>query len=137
MEKMEKIENEIIEFLKENDEILSEMVYACNSWNGSLEDYYYYDHDEYFYNMFFEKNPEEVARSVYYSSNYNYMDPFVRFNAYGNLETASEYEIKDAIIDGASEIFETWYDLYINNSLENDFNNFDFDELLEKYEEVL
>ena len=134
---MEKIKNEMIDFLKENDDILTEMVYSCYMWDNSLDYYYYYAHDEDFYNTFFENNPEEVARAVYYSSNYNYADDFVKFNAYGNLETASNYEIKDAIIDGAGEIFETWYDLYSDNSLDNYFNNFDFDDLLEKYEEAL
>ena len=136
MEKLKKIENEIIDFLKENDDILSEMVHACYMWDSSLDNYYYYAHDEEFYNIFFENRLDELSRAIYYSNNYNYNDCYIRFNAYGNLETASEYELKDAIIDGASEIFENWFNLYSNNSLDNDFRNFDFDDLLEKYEEA-
>ena len=52
-EDIDKIENnkyeEIIEYLKNDIETLKDLVSECNSWNGSLEDYNYYENDEYFF----------------------------------------------------------------------------------------
>jgi hypothetical protein len=38
----------------------------------------------------------EVARAVFYGD-YRYNDEYVRFNAYGNLESADEWQILDEI----------------------------------------
>ena len=46
------------------------------------------------------------------------MDDYVRFNAYGNLDSVSKYEYEDDLISNAEEIFETWYEEYQNNNVD-------------------
>lgn len=109
--------NIIIEYLKENVDVISELVSECNSWDGSLEDYYWYNHDEEFYDIFFQSK-DEVARAVYYGGdNYRYMDSYVRFNAYGNLNTCCEWEREKDLIDGVEYIFDTWLELYKDDNV--------------------
>lgn len=108
----------LIEYLKENVDVIDSMVNECNSWDGSLESYKWYNHDEDFYETFFESR-DEVARAVYYGGDsYRYMDSYVRFNAYGNLETCCEYDIERDLIDGVEEIFDTWLELYKNDNID-------------------
>lgn len=110
--------NNIIEYLKENVNVISDLVSECNSWNSSLEDYEWLEHDEYFYDTYF-KDKDEVARAVYYGGdNYRYTDPYVRFNAYGNLNTCCEWEREKDLIDGVEYIFDTWLELYGDNNVD-------------------
>lgn len=62
----------------------------CSSCN--LCDKEIYNNDEEFFNTFFEGRPMEVARSIYYG-NYRFMDEYVKFNGYGNIESLNSYEI--------------------------------------------
>lgn len=39
----------VLNYLKENIEVLKDLVAECNCWNGSLEDYYYYENGEDFF----------------------------------------------------------------------------------------
>ena len=111
--KMEKI----LEYLKENVDIIRDLVQDCNSWNGSLDYYVYYENNEEFFNLFFENNPNEAVRAVYYGD-YRYMDDYVQFNGYGNLTSASEWQVEDELKEGVEDIFETWYDLYKDNNVD-------------------
>ena len=54
-------------------DMLKDMVNECNSWNGSLEDYYVYSFDEEFFEMFFE-NPMEAARATFFGNIQNWYD---------------------------------------------------------------
>ena len=84
----------ILEKLKDNlsYEELKDMVYEVNCWNGYLDDLYYYENDEYFFEMMFENKVDEAVRAVCYGD-YNYMDEYVHFNAYGNLDSCNEYQL--------------------------------------------
>lgn len=108
--------NNIIEYLKENADVINDLVCECNSWDGSLEYYHWYNHDEEFYDIFFQSK-DEVARAVFYGGQYRYTDSYVRFNAYGNLETCCEWEQEKDLIDGVEEIFDTWLELYRDNNV--------------------
>ena len=68
----------ILEKLKDNlsYEELKDMVYEVNCWNGYLDDLYYYENDEYFFEMMFENKVDEAVRAVCYGD-YNYMDEYV------------------------------------------------------------
>lgn len=124
--------NNMVEYLRGNIEVLSSLVQDCNSYNGSLEDFIWYEHDNYFYDDFF-RDREEVARAVYYGGDrYNYCDPYVRFNAYGNLETCCDYEREKDLIDNVEEILDTWLDLYKDNNV--DCYDDKFIELVKKLE---
>ena len=125
--------NNIIEYLKENVNVISNLVNECNGCNGSLEDYEWLEHDEYFYDNYFTSK-DEVARAVFYSSQYRYADPYVRFNAYNNLETCCEWEREKDLIDGVEYIFDTWLELYRDDNVDSYDDK--FKELVEKLESV-
>ena len=50
-----------------------------------MDSYIYYN-DEYFFEEYFANNVTEAVRAVCYGD-YRYMDTFVVFNGYGNLES--------------------------------------------------
>lgn len=107
----------ILEYLKENTDVIRDLVSECNGWNGSLEDYCYYENDEEFFQMFFEERIDEAVRATYYGD-YRYTDEYVRFNGYGNLDSVNEYQLEDELQDGVEEIFDTWYELYQDNNVD-------------------
>ena len=124
--------NNIIEYLKENIDTLDEICTECNCYDGSLEYYTWCNHDEDFYDIYF-KDKDEVARAVYYGGdNYRYDDPYVKFNAYGNLNTCNEWERDKDLIDGVEEIFDTWFELYKGYSV--DCSDEKFKELVRCFE---
>lgn len=107
---------QIKEYLENNIDTLKDLVCECNSWDGSLEDYIYYENDEEFFQTFFYNKVDEAIRAVCYG-NYEYMDDYVRFNAYGNLDSCSEYELEKELKDNVEEIFDTWYELHKENKV--------------------
>ena len=111
----------IREYLLNNEETLLDVVSELNSWNGCLENLDFWENDEEFFNTFFN-NPMEAIRATYYG-NYNYNDEYVKFNGYGNIDSYSEYErieeIKDSIDDIVDNLIECYYNIYINEELEN------------------
>ena len=113
--------NEIREYLLNNEETLLDVVSELNSWNNCLENLDFFENDEEFFNTFFD-NPMEAIRATYYG-NYNYNDDYVKINGYGNIDSYSEYErieeIKDSIDDIVDNLIEYYYNIYINEELEN------------------
>ena len=111
----------IREYLLNNEETLLDVVSELNSWNGCLENLEFWENDEEFFNTFFN-NPMEAIRATYYGD-YNYNDDYVKFNGYGNIDSYSEYErieeIKDNIDDIVDNLIECYYNIYINEELEN------------------
>lgn len=108
---------DMINYLQDNVDTLQEMVNEVNSYNGALEEYRWEINDEEFYDIFF-KDKMEVARAVYYGGNsYNYMEEYVRFDAYGNLETTDDYNMRRDLQDGASEILDEFLELYADNNV--------------------
>ena len=111
----------IREYLLNNEETLLDVVNELNSWNNCLENLDFWENDEEFFNTFFD-NPMEAIRATYYG-NYNYNDEYVKFNGYGNIDSYSEYErieeIKDNIDDIVDNLIECYYNIYINEELEN------------------
>lgn len=99
----------MIEKLKEELTIdeLKEMVSELNSWDGSFDDLYYYENDEYFFEMMFGTKVDDAVRAVCYG-NYEYMDDYVHFNAYGNLDSCNEWEYEKEIEESAEEIIERY-----------------------------
>lgn len=108
---------DMINYLQDNVDTLMEMVNEVNSYNDALEEYRWEINDEEFYNIFF-KDKMEVARAVYYGGNsYNYMEDYVRFDAYGNLETTDSYNMRRDLQDGASEILDEFLELYADDNV--------------------
>ncbi len=63
------------------------------------------DFDEYFFETFFQDNPYEAARATHFGK-VNWSDPYIRFNAYGNLETMNDYDVQSEAEDYVEEIYE-------------------------------
>lgn len=115
---MEKITYEdLIEYLKDNTDVLRDMVNEVNSYNGCLDNYVWYNNDEWFYDDFFG-NKDDVARAVYYGGkDYCYTDDYVRFDAYGNLETSNDFELVGDLQEGAEEILDEFLELYADDNV--------------------
>jgi hypothetical protein len=70
--------------------------------NETMQEINYYDdeihyNDDDFFNTYFENKPLEAVRSAKYGD-YNYVDEYVRFNGYGNLESFNTYNLDDYIL---------------------------------------
>lgn len=109
--------------MKENFTIdeLREMVGEVNSWNGGLDYLDYQENDKEFFNTYFYNKPDEAVRATYYGD-YNYMDDYVRFNAYGNLESCSELEYEKELENYKEEIIDAYYE-NINEMDNNELKN--------------
>lgn len=46
------------------------------------------------------------------------MDDMVRFNAYGNLDSCSNYEYESTLLENCEDIFDRWYELYELNCVD-------------------
>ena len=64
-------------------EDLKEMVSEVFSYDGMLEELYYYYNDEEFFEINFQQK-DEVARAICYGD-YRYNDTYVKFDGYMNL----------------------------------------------------
>ena len=66
-----------------------------------------YDFDEEFFEMAFEgKEPMEICRATFFGNITSWSDEYIRFNAYGNLESLSEYDAVEVAEDHVNEIYE-------------------------------
>lgn len=123
---IEKIKNE----LTINE--LKDMVSECNSWNGSLNEYYYWENDEYFFEIFYNNNVIDAVRAVCYGE-YNYWDDLVQITWDGNLYSCTNIDYEKELEENANEIIETY--------IENIDNMSDYDlkskvkNLMEEYNE--
>ena len=113
-EKIEQIEK----ILLDNKEATLEICKELNSWNGDLENFNVMENEEEFFDMYFEGKPAEAVRAAYYG-NYNYMDEYVRFNGYGNLESLNQWkleqEIEFYINDIIDSLLRNYNNIYIDN----------------------
>ena len=100
-------------YLLENMEELKDVVREVNSWNNGLEHLDYQYNDEEFFNVFFEGKPMEAVRAAIYGD-YRYTDDYVKFDGYGNLESASEYKVEEELKENIEEIMD---------ALESNFSN--------------
>ena len=116
MKNLEGIKN----YLLENEEELLNVVRKLNSWDGCLDYLDYMENDEYFFETYFDGRVDEAVRAVCYGD-YEYMDDYVKFNAYRNLESCSEYELyrelKDNIDDIIDNLVDKYEELYLNDEL--------------------
>lgn len=122
---MERLKN----YLLENEETLQDVVREINSWSGSLDWLEYYENDDDFFECYF-KDKAEVARAVYYGD-YRYNDDYVKFNAYGNLESCCKYEYIEELKDYVDDVVEILLQEYKNLCLTDD----KIDELIEEIKE--
>lgn len=114
-----------LDALKDNTELLREIVTACNSVDGSLEDYDVRDFDDDFFSTYFDGNPEEAARATFFGDIQSWMDDYIRFNGYGNLESLNSYQLERELEGGYDEIATEALRLA---------DEIDLNEILERYE---
>ena len=129
--KKEMLLNEIKGLLLNDLDTLKDAVRELNSWNACLDYLDVYSNDEEFFEMFFEGKPAELARAIYYGD-FNYNDEYIKFNAYENLESLSEYDYEEMLEENIEEITENLieYAEYIS------IGNEELDDLLSQYFEV-
>ena len=115
--------HDLKDYVLEHEDLMR-LVMDINSWNGSLEDLVYYENDEEFLEMCFE-NGLQIARAICYGD-YHYMDEYVKFNAYGNLVSNSDFGVQQELEENIDEIIEalvdTWYNLYLDPELDEILN---------------
>ena len=129
--KKEMLLNEIKGLLLNDLDTLKDVVRELNSWNGCLNYLEVYENDKEFFDMFFEGRPAEVARAIYYGD-YNYNDEYVKFNAYENLESLSEYEYEEMLEENIEEITENLIEYAEYISIDSE----ELENLLSQYFEV-
>ena len=80
-----------------------------------------YEFDDEFFDMYFS-SPMDAARATFFGKIESWNDEYIRFNAYGNLESLSEYEAENELTYALDAIFEhedCWKD-YIEEDEEDD-----------------
>ena len=98
-----KMKEEVKKYLLENEEVLKDVVYSINGWDGYFDNLDYQENDEEFFNTYFEGKPMEAVRASYYGY-YKFMDDYVKINVYGNLESKQEYQVIEEMKDYIDEI---------------------------------
>ena len=126
--KKEMLLNEIKELLLNDMDTLRDVVRELDGWNGCLDYLNVYNNDEEFFDMFFEGRPAEVARAIYYGD-FNYNDEYIKFNAYGNLETLSEYDYEELLKENVEEVIDCLIKYVEHISIDNE----ELDDLLSQY----
>lgn len=97
---------------------LDEMVREVNSYNGHLDDLAVYPNDEEFFNTYFSNDVMMAVRCVS-GGDYNYSDEYVQFNAYENLESFTQEEYEDMLVDYADEIAEEYLKLVEDGDIDD------------------
>ena len=87
-------------------EDLKEMVSEVFSYDGMLEELYYYYNNENFFEKYFQQK-YEVARAICYGD-YRYNDTYVKFDGCMNLYSISQSEYEQLIKKNAEKILETY-----------------------------
>ena len=90
-------------YLLENEELLIDTVYRIHSYDGSLDDIYYEDNDEEFYERFNDK--QELARAVN-MGDFRITDEFVRVDGAGNLQSLDNTQYAELLSKHMDEIID-------------------------------
>lgn len=95
-------------------EKLKEMAQEVNSWDSSLENFDYMEM-EMLNGLGIE--PLEVLRMAHFGK-FNWNDDMFRINVYGNLESISENDFHDELIDNRDEIVARYNELVESGDIE-------------------
>ena len=131
--------NELLKLLTNNDNELMELINVLKSNDEEIVQYIeeFYCNDEEFFDTYFNNNPMEAVRSSFYG-NYKFMDKYVYFNGYGNLESFN-YISEIISEDGIKDIIN-----YLLNGIEELVKDYDclditctIDDILQEYFDFL
>lgn len=123
------MKEEALEYLKNNWAVLRQIVSECSCYDGSLQEYEYYENDEWFFKDFFSDAWKAVQMVC--NGDYNSLDEYVQFD-YDCLNSYSEIEVKENLIENAEEIFDRWYEMYQDNEVQYDYYDDEFKEIIDK-----
>ena len=98
-------------------EQLRKMVQEVNSWDGSLEEFEYYEMEQ-INDLFHGVEPLEILRMAHFGE-FNWSDDYFTINVYGNLESISEFEFEDMLKDSHDEIVERYNELLEDGAIED------------------
>ena len=98
-----------------------EMVNQVSGYDGRFDDLRYEENAEDFFDTFYGSRPYELARAISYGE-YNFTDPFVKINDYGNIESAYGLEIEEMIDDQFDELSEAFVELLNEGNIEDYYN---------------
>lgn len=97
----------IYDYLQGKDEasVLSDLLGAVLNYSEELDYLRLWDNTGETLEMFFNGDMEKLARSIVDGS-YSYMDEVVRLDVYYNLQSLSENELEDELLQNKHEIIE-------------------------------
>ena len=102
---------------KYNAEQLEEMVFEVNNWNGSLEDYNFYDMEE-LDELFAGVEPSELLRIVN-AGRFSIHDDYFKGDVYGRIESFNKEEVNEKLEDNHDEIVEHYNELVEAGEIED------------------
>ena len=115
---LENVKNELVNEL--DSQQLNQLMTVVNDWNGYFEDQMWISMDC-FDDYLSELTPSEIASRVAYG-NFDSSHDYFRFDIYGNLESAVDWDVERDILDSADEIIglalANWD--YISSDLDDD-----------------
>ena len=98
-------------------EDLKTMVQEINEYSDELDYLDVWENEQEFFETFFQGREYEVARSICYGD-YRYMDKWVRFDGYANLQSLSDWQADKEIEDCADDILEIYNRLVEDGEIE-------------------
>ena len=96
---------------------LQEMVQEVNGWDGSLEEFEYYEMEQ-MDELLHGVEVLEILRMAHFGE-FNWSDDYFTINAYGNLDSINEFEFEKELTDNEDEIIETYNELVESGKIEN------------------
>ena len=94
--------NELREYLLDNMETLLDIIDELNFFNGCLEHLCFFENGDEFLDTFFDSPSEAVKAS--WCGEYYINEKYVRFNAYGNIDSYDEDERDEKIKEDIDNI---------------------------------
>jgi hypothetical protein len=127
-ERKEYIHNAMLDMIKADSDLLTEVCEELDSWDGFLGDDRCYSMDE-IDEILDDRRPSEVLNMV--TSDFNYNDDYFYFNGYGNLESCNCKEDHYLDVFTHEEILDTYLDKYYHCDLSIKYD--DFEKLAEEW----
>ena len=109
-------------------EELLNLAQDIESYNGALEGWRINDKE--FFDCYFDGDVIEAVRAVCYGT-YNYSDDYVKFDAYGNLESGNQWDVQEDILLEEDTILDEILENHHNLDVPRDLMD-----LIEEYEEL-
>ena len=126
-ERKQYIYNAMLDMIKADSDLATEVCEELDSWDGFLGDDRCYSMDE-IDEILYSRKPSEILNMV--SSDFNYNDDYFYFNGYGNLESCNYKEDRYLDVFTHEEIL----DKYLDNYSHCDLSNSDLEELADIYD---